>query len=69
MTPEELKTWRKQEGYTQQRLADALGVTKVTVGRWETGVRHIPSFLALTLRALELEGGEISKGTGKRKRR
>lgn len=58
MTPENLKAWRKKNGYTQETLARALGVIKLTVSRWETGDRHIPSFLALALRALELEGGE-----------
>jgi transcriptional regulator with XRE-family HTH domain len=58
MTPEDLKTWRKQHGHTQQSLADALGVIKLTVGRWETGARHIPSFLHLALDALECKGGE-----------
>jgi DNA-binding XRE family transcriptional regulator len=63
MTPDDLKIWRKQHGYTQQRLADALGVIKLTVGRWETGDRHIPSFLHLALGKLECKKG------GKRKAR
>ena len=58
MTPADLKTWRKQNGYTQKALAGALGVIPLTVARWEGGSRHIPTFLALTLRALETEGGE-----------
>jgi DNA-binding XRE family transcriptional regulator len=58
MTPDDLKKWRADHGYTQQTLGDALGVTKVTVGRWETDMRHIPSFLHLALRCLELEGGD-----------
>lgn len=58
MTLEDLKNWRKQNGYTQRALADALGVSNVTVARWETGVRDIPSFLGLALEALEARGGE-----------
>jgi DNA-binding XRE family transcriptional regulator len=58
MTPEDLKTWRKQHAYTQQRLANTLGVIKLTVGRWERGDRQIPSFLHLALDALECRGGE-----------
>ena len=58
MAPDDLKRWRKANGYTQQRLADALGVIQVTVARWETGVREIPSFLGLALEALEARGGE-----------
>jgi len=38
---------------TQESLAKALGVSRVSVARWETGVRAIPSFLPLTLEALE----------------
>jgi len=59
MTPEDLKRWRQSNSYTQQRLADALEVFQVTIARWETGVRKIPSFLHLALRCLELEGGEL----------
>jgi len=58
MTPEDLKAWRKKNGYTQPLLAQALGVHPISVCRWEIGVREIPSFLALALRALELEGRE-----------
>jgi DNA-binding transcriptional regulator YiaG len=58
MSPQELKGWRERNGYSQQKLADALGVFQVTVARWETGVRKIPSFLRLALRCMELEGGE-----------
>lgn len=68
MTPEQLKQWRDLNGYTQQRLADVLGVLQVSVARWETGVRKIPSFLHLALRCLELEGGEPLEGKRKRKR-
>jgi len=70
MTPEQLKQWRKANGYTQTRLARALDVYQVTIARWETGVREIPSFLHLALRCLELEGGEPLEGaTRKRKRK
>jgi transcriptional regulator with XRE-family HTH domain len=58
MTPADLKKWRKQNGYTQAALARALGVIPLTVARWEGGSRQVPTFLALALRALELEGGE-----------
>jgi len=58
MTPEQLRQWRDSNGYSQQRLADALGVFRETIARWETGVREIPSFLHLALGKLECEGGE-----------
>jgi DNA-binding XRE family transcriptional regulator len=58
MRLEDLKTWRKENGYTQDGLARALGVIRLTVIRWEGGKRQIPSFLHLALRCLELEGGD-----------
>jgi len=67
MTPEELKHWREVNDYSQQGLATVLGVLQITIARWETGGRKIPSFLHLALRCLELEGGESSEGKRKRK--
>lgn len=58
MTQLELKKWRSDNGYSQGKLAAALGVALMTVSRWETGTRAIPSFLHLALRCLEREGGE-----------
>jgi DNA-binding transcriptional regulator YiaG len=53
MTGQELKEWRRKWGLTQEGLAQRLGVIKVTVARWETRTRAIPSFLPLALEALE----------------
>ncbi len=62
MTPEELKSWRKKAGYTQEELAQILGITKTTVYRWEAAMREIPPFLALALECLEKKkGGEKRK--------
>ncbi len=68
MKKEELKLWRTYRGYSQAALAKALGVAVMTVSRWETGLRTIPSFLHLALRCLELEGGGISRGKTKERR-
>jgi DNA-binding transcriptional regulator YiaG len=53
MTGEELQEWRRKWGLSQEALAFALGVIRVSVSRWETGTRAIPSFLPLALEALE----------------
>jgi transcriptional regulator with XRE-family HTH domain len=65
MTPADLKAWRKNHNYTQQELADALTVTKLTISRWERETegknkRQIPSFLHLALEALECRGDRKS---------
>ena len=36
----ELRTAREDAGLTQQRVASHVGVTAVTVSRWERGVRE-----------------------------
>jgi transcriptional regulator with XRE-family HTH domain len=69
MTSKELKKWREDNGYTQAKLAKALDVAVMTVSRWETDLRSIPSFLHLALRCLELEGGEQVKGKTRKERR
>ncbi|MCK5235890.1 MAG: helix-turn-helix domain-containing protein [Deltaproteobacteria bacterium] len=45
MTADEIVGLRKKLKMTQQELANALGVDRVTVARWETG-RGRPSNLA-----------------------
>lgn len=65
MTSIELKAWRTKNGYTQEELAQILGVTKTTVYRWEAALREIPPFLALTLECVEKKkGGETKKKQG-----
>jgi transcriptional regulator with XRE-family HTH domain len=74
VTPEDLKNWRELNGYSQMKLAAALRVSRVTVTRWETGVREIPSFLGLALAGLEAidaekKSGETKKGKEKKDNR
>ena len=71
MTPQDLKKWREQTGYSQGQLAKALGVTTGTVSRWERGTSPLPSFLLLALKQLEMTDDPTQrrkrkpKGTGK----
>jgi transcriptional regulator with XRE-family HTH domain len=68
VTPEDLKEWRELNGYSQMKLAAALRVSRVTVARWETGAREIPSFLGLALAGLEaMDAEKKSRETKKRK--
>ena len=72
MEPSELTKWRKEWRYTQQELADLLGVARMTVVRWEKAMREIPPFLHLALIGLEKKGGgekgkRASKGISQRK--
>ena len=71
MEPEDLKTWRAQNNYSQSELARILKVIPLTVSRWERGVREIPSFLHLALECVgKKKGGETrSEGQQKRKRK
>ena len=66
MTRDELRKWRTDNGYSQARLAKALGVASMTVTRWEMGIRSIPPFLHLALKTLE--GGDDKPGTGRTQR-
>ena len=66
MTPQELKKWRKLNGYSQSQLAKVLGVASLTISRWERGARAIPVFLHLTLKCVEKRGGEkVTRATKK----
>lgn len=43
---EKLQTLRKQAGYSQEQLADRLGVSRQTVGKWENG-QAVPELYGL----------------------
>jgi repressor LexA len=55
MKPSELKAIRERLGISQEELAASLGVHRVSVARWEAGMRKIPSMLTLAIKALESE--------------
>jgi repressor LexA len=49
MKPADLKRVREQLGLTQQQLADAMRTTRVSVARYEAGMRRIPGMVQVTL--------------------
>ena len=49
MKPGDLKRIREQLGLTQQQLADALHTTRVSVARYEAGMRRIPGILKVAI--------------------
>jgi DNA-binding XRE family transcriptional regulator len=53
LLPSELKHTRTRLGFTQQKLARELGVSRVSVVRWETGLYKIPLTVMLALKYLE----------------
>lgn len=69
MTPIDLLKWRKKNGYSQISLGKALGVSTITVYRWEKAMREIPPFLHLALKYLELKGGEQEQVKSKTKKK
>jgi len=49
MKPSELKRVREQLGLTQQQLADALQTTRVSVARYESGMRRISGMVQVAI--------------------
>ena len=49
MKPADLKRVREQLGLTQQQLADALQTTRVSVARYEAGMRRIPGMVQVAI--------------------
>lgn len=56
MKAAEFKRIREAAGLTQQRIADELGVDRVTVARWETGIRRIPKMAERLLKVYQEYG-------------
>jgi len=57
MTPDTLQALRRRLRWTQQRLANELGVTVTAVSRWEQGVRRITPLAVYALTLLAKEHG------------
>jgi len=55
MTGNELRELRTQLGLTQEELGKRLGVARVTVARWELGLRHIAEPMARLMQYLAKE--------------
>lgn len=55
LTPKALVEWRNRMGWTQQQMANALGVTRGTVAQYELGLREPPYYLGLALNWLQSE--------------
>lgn len=53
MKPTDLRRIREQLGLTQQQLADALQTTRVSVARYEAGMRRIPGMVRVALEQLQ----------------
>ena len=60
MTPEQLKRIRGRLKMTQVKLAEALGVRRVTVARWEIGNRGIPEPTARLIRFIGMVAGRVA---------
>jgi len=52
MRSQDLKHIREELGLTQQKLAEALHTTRVSVARYETGMRKIPGVVSVVLNQL-----------------
>lgn len=55
MTAAELIAARKALRLSQAALAARLGISRVTVARWETNARPIPPYLDLAMKQLAQE--------------
>lgn len=53
MTPKQIRAFRKRLGLSLDAMAEALGVDRMTVWRWEKGKRTPPPYLERALRDLE----------------
>ena len=63
MSPSDLKTFRARLGWSEQRLAERLGVDRNTVIRWELGLHPISPMAGKLLRTLRPAPASQTSGT------
>lgn len=64
MDADALREWRKLRRINQRDLGDILGVSFVTIARWETGERAMPPYLHLALESVERRLSFVSRAPG-----
>lgn len=50
----DLKGWRERLGLTQEKAGELLGVHRVTIARWESGVCKMPHLISMACLNYEL---------------
>jgi DNA-binding transcriptional regulator YiaG len=58
MTPDAVRRLRQQLGLTQSKFADLLGVHKITVAKWEAGMKGMSATTLRLLRVLSQQGAQ-----------
>ena len=61
MTPQELKTKRRELGLTQQQLADKIGYTVRQVNKYENDWIDIPQVVEMAINSLKGRGGSLHR--------
>ncbi len=61
MTPDQFRAARQAAGLTQAAAGALLGVTQVTVARWETGVHPIPKAAGMVIQQAAKAGRAATK--------
>ena len=61
MTARQLQRLRTRLGWSQDRLAEALGVHKMTISKWERDAQPIPEMAAIAVRCLTEHSEEAER--------
>ena len=61
MQPADCRSIRQALGLTQWEFAEAVGVTAITVKRWESGSLVISKGRALSIRSVAAAGRQVTK--------
>ena len=61
MNPKQFAAMRHELGFTQREAADAIGVTALTISKWETGSLRVQKYAVIIYELL----GRLGEGKGK----